>query len=377
MKENNIISCDAKVATNYLRVTYGDKPISKLSHHQKHCLRCVLCLAQFAETGKMIEIINRREKVKLVGAIGEQMTQYITYKKTMRVMDKTLRGHAWYLYKFLQHLEKQSILSLQSLSPLDIMNYSAILLPNAAGAKHLALSIIRDFLRYMYGQGQTQRDLSLVVPKDNYQKQPRLPSTYTKKEVVSILDSIDRSTSIGKRNYAILMLAVRLGMRASDISTLTFENIHWSRNLIVFTQNKTGNTIELPLSSDVGETIIDYIKYARPTSEYKQVFLDTQYPYLSIPPTTVSRIASKTILKSGINVGDRRHGSHAMRHTMASFLLEVGTTLPVISELLGHASIHSSMCYLRIDIESLRQCALEVPEVPQSFYTQKGGSFYA
>jgi len=377
MNNNDIVKCSSKVMTDYLNFAYGDKSITQLSHHQRHCLRCALCLVQFAETGKMIEYIQRKEPLKFSGEIGLLIMQYIEYKRSMRLSNRTLSDQAWYLHHFFQYLNSHNVLAPEQISPLEILNYVAHLLPNHAGAKHLSLSLIRTFLRYIYEQEKTRVDLSLVVPKDNYKNQPKLPSTYTRDEVCTILETIDRATAIGKRDYVILKLAVRLGMRASDISKLEFENILWAGNTINFKQYKTGETVELPLPVDVGESIIDYIKYARPTSESKTVFLEGVYPNSPISSKMVSQIANRTILKSGVNIGDRKHGSHALRHTMASFLLENMTPLPVISELLGHTSIQASMCYLRIDIESLRQCALDVPPVPESFYTQKGGAFYA
>jgi integrase len=324
----------------------------------------------------MIEIISRKEPLKFPGEIGSLIMHYFEYKRSMRLNDKTLAKQAWYLHHFLQYLNGHNILTPLQISPLEIMNYSASLLPNHAGAKHMTLTMIRRFLRYLYDLGKTRTDLSLVVPRDSYKKQPKLPSTYTRNEVSKILESVDRSTAIGKRDYAVLMLAARLGMRASDISSLEFWNILWATNTISFKQFKTGETVELPLPAEVGEAIIDYIQYARPASESHFVFLYNKFPNASIRPKVVSRIASTAILNSGIDVGERKHGSHALRHTMAGLLLENKTPLPVISELLGHKSIQSSMCYLRIDIESLRQCALDVPPVPKSFYIQKGGAFY-
>lgn len=376
MDSNGIVKCSSKVIADYLNFIYGDRPVSQLSKHQKHCLRCALCLAQFAETGKMIEVILRREPLVFSGEIGMLILQYIEYKRSMRLSSKTLSNHSWYLHHFLQFLSGHNILKSSQISPLEIMNYSTSLFPSRAGAKHLTLSLVRSFLRYLYDLGKTRADLSLVVPRDNYKKQPKLPSTYTRDEVSKILESVDRSTAIGKRDYAVLMLAARLGMRASDISSLEFGNILWSTSTISFKQFKTEETVELPLPAEVGEAIIDYIKYARPASESHFVFLYSKFPNASIHPRAVSRIASTAILKSGIDVGERKHGSHALRHTMAGLLLENKTPLPVISELLGHKSIQSSMCYLRIDIESLRQCALDVPPVPKSFYLQKGGAFY-
>ena len=132
-------------------------------------------------------------------------------------------------------------------------------------------------------------------------------------------------------------------MRASDISKLEFKNILWASNIINFKQHKTGETVELPV--DVGESIIDYIKYARPTSESKTVFLEGVYPNLPISSKAVQRIANRTILKSGVNVGDRKHGFHSLRHTMASLLLENKTPLTVISELLGHTTRHPCIIF--------------------------------
>jgi len=377
MDSNGIVKCTSKVIADYLNSIYGDRQVSQLSKHQKHCLRCALCLAQFAESGKMIEIISpRREPLKFTGEIGSLIFQYIEYKRSMRLSIKTLSNHSWYLHHFHQYLSGHNILRPSQISPLEIMNYSTSLFPSRAGAKHLTLSLVRSFLRYLYDLGKTRTDLSLVVPRDSYKKQQKLPSTYTRDEVSKILESVDRSTAIGKRDYAVLMLAARLGMRASDISSLEFGNILWSTSTISFKQFKTGETVELPLPAEVGEAIIDYIKYARPASESHSVFLYNKFPNTYIHPKAVSRIASTAIHKSGIDIGERKHGSHALRHTMASLLLKNKTPLPVISELLGHKSIQSSMCYLRIDIESLRQCALDVPPIPDSFYVQKGGAFY-
>ena len=377
MDARNLKNVNSEIIAAYLIETYGDHQVSTLTHHQKHCYRCALCLAQFAETNKMIEIINRRETVVLTGEFGKLIRQYVNQKRSLRLCDKTLRSYSWYLYRFQTFLYQNEIHSPEALSPLVIINYISVLLPNAAGAKHLALSIIRNFLSYLYRIGRTGRDLSLVVPRNNYKNQAKLPSVYTREEVFLILDSIDRSTGTGKRDYAIILLAVRLGLRASDISGLEFRHLLWAQNTISFQQRKTKETIRLPLTADVGEALIDYIKYARPISQDTCVFLEKNYPHHPIQSKRVSKIADRIILGSGVKVGDRKHGSHALRHTMASMLLEKQVSLPVISSILGHSSIQTSMCYLRIDIETLRQCAIEVPEIAETFYTQKGGSFYA
>jgi len=100
MNDNHIKNRNSESVSGYLTYTYGDKPISKLSRHQKHCVRCALCLAQFVETVKMIEVIRRREPITFTGEVGEQIKIFIEYKKSFRLQKWTLRAYCWYLYPF-------------------------------------------------------------------------------------------------------------------------------------------------------------------------------------------------------------------------------------------------------------------------------------
>lgn len=181
---------------------------------------------------------------------------------------------------------------------------------------------------------------------------------------------------MGKRDYAILLLATRLGLRSSDIAGLQLDNLDWDNNLIGVTQYKTKRMIELPLLSDVGEAIIKYLKYVRPVSPEPNVFLSAIAPYRKINRLIINGVISRTIKASKVDVGNRKFGPHAMRHTLATRLLDNGTSLPVISEALGHKSTQTTMKYLRVDINNLQRCTLDVPMVADSFYEQKGGMFY-
>lgn len=219
-------------------------------------------------------------------------------------------------------------------------------------------------------------DFSYIMPKDNYKAQTKIPSIYTKEEVEKLIATVDISNEVGKRDYAIILLAARLGLRASDIANLKFENILWEQNIIGLTQYKTGNKIELPLLSEVGNAIIDYLEYSRKKSDEPYVFLCARSPFNPIHSSVITQIVLNAFAKTEINTKHRRHGPHALRHSLAGRLLEQQTILPVISEVLGHESTESTRFYLRVDLTSMRQCALEVPEVSTSFYSQKGGIFY-
>jgi site-specific recombinase XerD len=364
--------------SEFIREKYGSKKADGLSHYHKTCIRQALCLVQYAETGEMpaqIEFISKEQAV-LNGEIGAHMAEFIAYKRSMRLHEKTLRGYRYYLYLLNKYLNQNGIDEISHISPLVLLHYVSTLLPGRPGARHLALSITRSFFRYLYDRDLTANDLSIAVPRDQFRKQPRLPSVYNKEEIKAILGTTDRSTCVGKRNYAILLLAVRLGLRASDIRNLQFGNISWPESRISFLQQKTKVPMALPLPTDVGEALVDYLKYGRPASDLNYVFVEHIHPFCGLGEKAVSQIARKAIQRSGIEIGNRKHGSHVLRHTLANFLLEQKTTLPIISQILGHENVQTSMNYLRIDIGQLRQCALEVPMVPEDFYSQKNGALY-
>lgn len=377
MSKSSYESLSAGVS-EYLKEKYGSKNAGDLSHYHKTCIRQALCLVQFAETGEMpaqIEFISK-EQVAFSGEIGAWMTEFIVYKHSMRLHQKTLSSYRYYLYLLNKYLNENGINEISHISPLVLLHYVSILLPRSPGAKHLALSITRSFFQYLYNENLTTTDLSITIPRDHYKKQPHLPSVYSIEEIKAILSTADRSTCVGKRNYAILLLAVRLGLRASDIRNLQFENINWPESRISFVQQKTKVPLTLPLPTDVGEALVDYLKYGRPASEFNFLFVEHIYPYDELGEKAIPRIARKAIQKSDIEIGDRKHGSHVLRHTLANFLLEQKTSLPIISQILGHENVQTSMNYLRIDIGQLRQCALEVPMITEDFYTQKNGALY-
>jgi integrase len=118
------------------------------------------------------------------------------------------------------------------------------------------ICVLRRALRYLYGQGIITTDLNTVVPKLRYCKKAKIPSAYSKDEIERMVNSIDRGNPRGKRDYALILLAARLGLRASDIANLTFSSFKWDRNLIEVAQQKTGEPVTLPLLNDVGEPLL-------------------------------------------------------------------------------------------------------------------------
>lgn len=128
--------------------------------------------------------------------------------------------------------------------------------------------------------------------------------------------------------------------------------------------------------TDVGEAIVNYLRYGRPISGHSEIFLSARPPYRPMFRWGINGVISRIMRESGVDISKRKFGPHAMRHSLASRLLANGVSLPVISESLGHESSLSTMEYLRVDLSSLMKCALDVPLVNPAFYEQKGGIFY-
>jgi len=236
---------------------------------------------------------------------------------------------------------------------------------------------VRIFLKHLFEFGFTKEDLSKELEGLKCHRGEKLPSFYTRDEVIKIEGAVDRTGAKGKRDYAMILLASRLGLRASDITRLQFANFDWDKSIITLKQYKTKREITLPLLSDLGDAIIDYIKNGRPKNDSKNLFLSLVQPYRQIKVSTLCTIVAAYLYAAGVSPKGRHHGTHSLRHSLATNLLESGTSLPVISEVLGHGSTGSTMYYLGVDIKSLLECSLAVPDVPDNFYTQKGGMLYA
>jgi integrase len=160
------------------------------------------------------------------------------------------------------------------------------------------------------------------------------------------------------------------------LTLLSFSNIDWENSTVTLSQFKTGKKIELPLLVEVGESIIDYLKYGRKRTESPRIFLYTRAPFTAMTNAAVAGTLGRIVEAAGVDTAGRKHGAHSMRHSLASRFLENEESIPVLSEALGHQSTTTTMSYLRIDVESLRKCALNVPLVDTSFYEQEGGAFY-
>lgn len=223
---------------------------------------------------------------------------------------------------------------------------------------------LRAFFRFLYQEGIMPDDLAAKMPMVKARKQTAIPSVWTHEELKQLVGAIDRGSPKGRRDYAIILIACRLGLRCTDIRNLCFENFNWTEKKLCFTQSKTGQPMELPLVPDVGWAVIDYLKYGRPKVDSSRIFVRHMAPFLPFAEGDhLDQLIRAYMVKAHIPMRGRHRGMHSLRHTMASVLLEKDTPLPVISDIIGHLDTNSTAVYLKVDMERLAECPLDFEEV--------------
>lgn len=365
---------DSRIGEAFLVSELGKYKYENLTTNKKNFVNKIESLTDFQYTGRVLLGKRLNPPKVFSGIVGKTMEDFIEFRKNAYSLAQiTVNNYRLYLHSFFCFLNDRSIRVLSKITLAEISQFLRRLNSTKSAAQHMALGVLRTFTKYLYEEKLISEDYSQKIPSDNYRQQAQIPSTFSKEEIDQLIAVIDRANPKGKRDYAIFLLALKLGFRASDIASLKFANIFWSVNEFNFEQQKTAKSITLPILPEVGNALIDYLKYGRPVSSEKHVFLQVIPPYQKIVPHDVANCLRFYLKRAGINVHNRKHGPHALRHSFASCLLNNGTPLPVISEALGHTTSLSTMFYLRIDTSSLKQCALEAPRLPFAFYMQKGG----
>ncbi|ATW25809.1 site-specific integrase [Candidatus Formimonas warabiya] len=223
---------------------------------------------------------------------------------------------------------------------------------------------LRAFFRFLYQEDLVQIDFAAKMPMVKARKQTSIPSVWTHKELKQLISAIDRGSPKGKRDYAIILIACRLGLRCTDIKNLCFENFNWTEKKLCFVQSKTRQPMELPLVPEVGWAVIDYLKYGRPKVDSPCIFVRHMAPFLPFSEGDhLNQLIKAYMVKAHIPVSKKHRGMHSLRHTMASVLLEKDTPLPVISDIIGHLDTNSTAVYLKVDMKRLAECPLDFEEV--------------
>ena len=226
---------------------------------------------------------------------------------------------------------------------------------------------IKPFCKYAHVYGLTKANLALVVPVKK--RHSNVPSVYTPEEVERVLASVDLSVANGKRNYAIILIAARLGLRAGDIAKLKMENVNFPDSTIRIVQSKTHKPLKLPMSDEIKTALQEYISTFNLSVQDEHLF-QRQFYAGGITGTAVSCIVHTAFLRADVDRTNKKSSAHALRASLATALLNEGNGYDVIRDVLGHSDIQVSKAYVKTEIEKLRSNAIPVPPMSGSFAAQ-------
>lgn len=338
--------------------------IAKILNHRGD-FNAILHLDQYQLFG-IIKYLKPTKRQDYCGPYYKVLSDFKTHQKEYHdISPITITNYEKAVSAFFLYLEEHTI-ELESLKPRNVLDYCDTFAGCSTSNIHNTFGILRVFFRFLQKHGFIEQDLSTVVPSSPHTRNAKLPSLFSSEEIERILAAIDLASPIGKRDYAILLMAYRLGFRSGDIRLLTFPSIHWDEDTIEIISQKNKKQITFPLLPDVGNALINYIEHGRPKCKCETVFVTHEAP---IRPFTTSAALSGILKlysnKAGIeSIPGQRRCMHAFRGTLASALLEKDVPLPIISEILLHSDTKTTTSYyLRIGIPQLRRCSLKVPQL--------------
>ena len=268
----------------------------------------------------------------------------------------TITNYLRFVRSLLQHRFAAGPVTLSALSADDVVRFVQRKAPDFHPKRaKVMVSALRSFLRYACYLGETRPELIAAVPAVAAWCMPQIPRGVAADQVTKLLASIDRSSALGRRDYAILMLLARLGLRACEIQLLELDDIHWG-NGTLRPWTKGGKRTTLPLSQEVGEAIADYLRHGRPPCQSRHVFLRVKAPIGRFRGSSgISCVVRRAIQRA--DVVAPTNGAHQFRHGLAADMLHNGSSLAEIGDVLGHANPDTT----KIDLEALRALALPWP----------------
>lgn len=289
---------------------------------------------------------------------------FIDYLQKKGLSYYTIHNYRETVQQLIRHMTTIGIEATDMISSASILSFLATFEHFSTNSYAYLLTGIKQYLTFLFSNGFLDEDISVTLPSIKKPRYAGIPHIWSKEELKAILNAVDRMSPTGKRDYAIMLLVIQTGFRAADIRRLKLKDIDWSGHKIHITTAKNGQELELPLLESTGWAIIDYLKNGRPQTDCDCVFTRHIAPYGPIGSTSgLDYALGRYIMKAGIKIKQgEHHGLHTLRNSLAKNMLDVGAPLPVISQTLGHENVNTTAIYLKIDLDGLRKCALDVSE---------------
>ena len=336
-------------------IDFGTACPSTLSLKEYRASHAFRSLAEFASTNAMAGTSMEGASIRqpLTGKSQEALDRYMAHLSGQGHKDSSKKYayqtiHALLLSQPIEGAGREGISSF--LNGLGIHSKRTV---------NSMSKVIKRFLSFAYDEGITEADLSPAVLSQKKRGGTEIPSVYTAEEIAGLTDFLSSHADNRKRNRAIVMAIAVFGFRAGDVAGLQLEDIDWDKGTIRVIQSKTGSPVEHQMTGAAGNSLADYLLNERPASGDPHVFLKKDGTPMD--KTSISTMISGGFVNSGININGRKHGSHSLRHSLASNMLAEGEGILTISKTLGHGSVDSTRIYTKVDIGHLRLCELEVP----------------
>lgn len=324
------------------------------SRYLASAIRCVL---------KYLEHRGVLRPVAVPPAHRHVLEEYEVYLRDQRALaNSTVRIYRHYLIPWLQTLGGgASLRSLSALSPQEIHDFFVKATQDKADTTRGQIqAALRSFLAFCAQRGYVRGHLVQAVPKVFRYRLARVPRPIAEADARNLLKGIERSSPVGRRDRAIVLLLYTYGVRGAQVRALHLEDIQWRQSRIRFRACKGGKDVLQPLTDSVGEALLDYLRHGRPPTAYPEVFLTVHAPIHPLQADDLYTLIASRLRR--LRLSPTARGPHAFRHAFASRLLQSGQPLKTIADLLGHRDLNSTFIYTKIDFLTLQQLPLEWPE---------------
>jgi len=304
---------------------------------------------------------NRSGATARPNAVEIAITQFQEYLRTDRSLtEATVINYTPIVRSFLSESFPRGAVSWRKISAGNITIFvqrQATLVTSKRAP--LVVTALRSFLRCLFHRGLLAVDLAACVPTIATWSLSKLPKFLPEEQIQKILDFCDTETAIGKRDYALLLLMARLGLRAGEVVALTLDDFDWESGLITV-RGKGKRVAQMPLTSEVGTAIAEYLAAGRPQCSNRRVFLRAKAPLRGFANSVaICSLVDRAMERAGVESEYR--GSHVFRHSLATQMLNHGASLPEIGDLLRHRRPDTTRIYAKVDVASLRSIALPWP----------------
>lgn len=354
-----------EICADFLRVRLtemgGFNEKGKYSKTQMYYIRTVRSLEEYYLYGTFFRRKTAPEKINWPPQFGAPIEAFIGQSEINGISSLSITRYINNIRELLTFLNKYEISSFNDVSATHVSGYISSLVGYAPRTVGTKISVLRVFFKYLYLNEHIDKTLWNTLPKVQNVCRTKIPTVWSQDEIQKILSVIDIGNPTEKRDYAIILLVARTGLRAGDVVDLRLSDINWERNEIAIIQNKTQSALSLPLLPDVGWAIIDYLKHGRPATSSDKLFVRHLAPFESMGSSALYGRITNYIYKAGLPVENREKiGIHSLRHSLASELLQNDVEINTIADILGHEDPQTTRHYLTVNLRALRQCVIRI-----------------